>query len=78
MFELNVYPKHKATHEISTLRCILPDHAEYVSIGVQDAINHQSAGIIVRDPVHLRQLAAWATGAAAYLESMARAEPRRL
>lgn len=71
MFELTIYPRSKASLETSTIRCVCHnDCGEYASIGVQDAINHQSAGIIVRDPVHLRQLAAWATGAAAYLESV--------
>ena len=70
MFELTVYPHTKGL-QVNTIRCVCyNDGGNYASIGVEDSENKSSTGILIRDPVHLRQLAAWATGAAAYLESI--------
>lgn len=71
MFDLTIYPKTKDCTKLNTIQCRLADEGgSYASIGVVDSINETQAGIIIRDPVHLRQLAAWATGSAAYLESL--------
>lgn len=64
MFELTVYPQTKGL-QINTIRCVCyNDGGNYTSIGIQDAENEISTGILIRDPV---QPAAWT---AAYLESI--------
>jgi len=35
MFELTVYPKHRTTHRVSTLQCMLSNHSEHASIRIE-------------------------------------------